>query len=229
MRKSRLQQEKRERLRVFIIGITGKIGGLLAQKLLSRGDNVHGLVRCDEQQKALAAQGIETVKGDLASMTVQALTEVFGNADAVVFSAGSNGGSAEVTRAIDDEGVTKAIDAAHQAQIDRFALVSVIPEAWRERNLSDEEEYYFSVKKKADIELTRSGLDWIILRPSLLVDDPGIGTVSLGPAESHEHIARADVAETLVALLHEPRISKQILELNTGSTPIEDAVQAHVR
>ncbi|UOQ49797.1 SDR family oxidoreductase [Gracilibacillus caseinilyticus] len=96
----------------------------------------------------------------------------------------------------------------------------VIPEAWRERNLSDEEEYYFSMKKKADIELTRSGLDWIILRPSLLVDDPGIGTVSLGPAEFHDHIARADVAETLVALLHEPRISKQIHELNTGSTPI---------
>lgn len=39
---------------VFIIGITGKIGGLLAQRLLSKGDTVHGLVRRDEQRADLA-------------------------------------------------------------------------------------------------------------------------------------------------------------------------------
>ncbi|MET8771395.1 hypothetical protein [Streptomyces sp. NPDC004658] len=60
-------------------------------------------------------------------------------------------------------------------------------------------------------------------------DDPGSGTVSLGPAEFHGQIAREDVAATLAELLHEPRIGRQILELNTGSTPIEDAVRANVR
>ncbi|MEJ9222069.1 SDR family oxidoreductase [Paenibacillus glucanolyticus] len=213
-------------LHVFIIGITGKVGGLLAQKLLSKGDTVHGLVRRDEQRADLAAQGMDAVVGDLSSMTVEELAAAFGNADVIVFSAGSNGGSKEDTMAIDDHGVAKAIDATRQAGVNRLALVSVLPESWRERDLGDEVEYYFAAKKKADIALSRSDLDWLILRPSLLVDDPGIGSVSLGPAEFHGQIARADVAETLAELLHEPRISQQILELNNGSMPIREAVKS---
>src|SRR4051794_7116647 len=112
----------------------------------------------------------------------------------------------------------KAIEAAQLVNINRFALVSVLPESWRERNLGEEVEYYFTVKKKTDIALSRSDLDWLILRPSLLVDKPGTGAVSLGPAEFHDQISYTDVAETLAELLHEPRIKKQILELNTGET-----------
>lgn len=214
---------------VFIVGITGKIGGLLARELLIRGDSVHGLVRRAEQRADLAALGVDAVVGDLAGMSVEALAEAFGDVDTVVFSAGSNGGSAQDTKAIDGDGVAKAIEAARRAGADRFALVSVLPESWRERDLGEEVEYYFAVKKEADIALSRSGLDWLILRPSLLVDDPGIGTVSLGPAEFHGQVARADVAATLAELLREPRIGRQILELNTGSTPIRDAVEANVR
>ncbi|MEU7305216.1 NAD(P)H-binding protein [Streptomyces sp. NPDC007206] len=214
---------------VFIIGITGGIGGLLARKLRSRGDTVRGLVRRDDQQAALAAQGVQATVGDLAGMTVEELAAAFGDVDVIVFSAGSNGGSKEVTKAIDGDGVVKAMHAARLAGVERFALVSVLPESWRERDLGEEVEYYFAVKKEADVALSRSDLNWLILRPSLLVDDPGIGTVSLGPAEFHGQIAREDVAATLAELLHEPRIGRQILELNTGSTPIEEAVRVNVR
>lgn len=186
-------------------------------------------MRQAEQRVDLAARGIDAVVGDLANMTTEELAMAFNDTDAVVFTAGSNGGRVEITRAIDDDGVAKAIKASQQARVHRLALVSVLPESWRERNLSDEEEYYFTAKKKADIALSRSELDWLILRPSLLVDDPEIGTVSLGPAEFHGQISRADVAETLAELLHEPRISQQILELNAGSVPIRDAVQANRR
>ncbi|WP_030988402.1 NAD(P)H-binding protein [Streptomyces sp. NRRL WC-3725] len=214
---------------VFIIGITGGIGDLLARKLRSRGDTVRGLVRRDDQQAALAAQGVQATVGDLAGMTVEELAAAFGGVDVIVFSAGSNGGSREVTKAIDGDGVVKAIDAARLAGVERFVLVSVLPESWRERDLGDEVEYYFAVKKGADVAVSRSDLNWLILRPSLLVDDPGIGTVSLGPAEFHGQIAREDVAATLAELLHEPRIGRQILELNTGSTPIQEAVRANAR
>ncbi|KJK34498.1 NAD-dependent dehydratase [Streptomyces variegatus] len=214
---------------VFIIGITGGIGGLLAQRLRSRGDAVRGLVRRDDQQTELAAGGVDARVGDLSGMTVEELAAAFGGVDAIVFTAGSNGGSREVTRAVDGEGVAKAIEAARLAGLERFVLVSVLPESWRERDLGDDVEYYFAVKKGADVALSRSDLNWLILRPSLLLDGPATGTVSLGPAEFHGEIARDDVAATLVELLHEPRIGRQILELNTGSTPIEEAVRANVR
>ena len=56
--------------------------------------------------------------------------------------------------------------------------------------------------------LSRSDLDWLILRPSLLLDGPAAGTVSLGRAERHGQITRDDVAGTLAELLHQPRIGR---------------------
>lgn len=216
-------------MKVFIVGVSGAIGGLLTHKLLTRGVAVHGLVRREDQKIELAERGVPATVGDLASMSVEELAVAFGGADAIVYTAGSNGGAREITKDIDGDGVTKAVEAARLANVDRFALVSVLPESWRERDNGDEVEYYFAVKKEADNVVSRSDLNWIILRPSLLLDDPGKGTVSLGPAELHGDIAREDVAETLAELLHEPRIRRQILELNTGSTPIRDAVQGNVR
>ncbi|GAA2677332.1 hypothetical protein GCM10010400_45410 [Streptomyces aculeolatus] len=45
--------------------------------------------------------------GDLSGMTAEELAALFGGADAIVFSAGSNGGSREVTRAVDGDGVPR--------------------------------------------------------------------------------------------------------------------------
>ncbi|WP_345216867.1 NAD(P)H-binding protein [Georgenia halophila] len=223
------QRTEQAGMNVFIIGITGGVGGLLAEKLRSHGDAVHGLVRREDQQAGLAAQGVDARVGDLAGMTAEELAAAFAGSDAIVYTAGSNGGSREVTTAIDGDGVAKAIEAARVAGVDRLALVSVLPESWREHDLGEEVEYYFAVKKGADIALTRSDLDWLILRPSLLLDEPGSGTISLGPAEAHGQISRDDVAETLAELLHEPGIGRQILELNAGSTPVREAVRANVR
>lgn len=107
--------------------------------------------------------------------------------------------------------------------------MSVLPEAGRGQDLDEDEEFYFAVKKLVDVTVSESDLDWLILRPSLLVDRPGIGTVALGPAQPHDEIPRADVATTLAELLHEPRVRRQILELTQGPTPIVIAVRANIR
>jgi hypothetical protein len=49
------------------------------------------------------------------------------------------------------------------------------------------------------------------------------------PRRDHGEIKRADLAETLAELIYEPRISQQVLELNTGTTLIHDAVLANIR
>lgn len=216
-------------MNVFIIGISGRIGDLLAEKLKARDATVRGLVRRPDQQAELSGRGITTELGDLARLTAGELALAFVDVDAIVFTAGSNGGGEEITRTIDRDGLATAIEAAGLAGVERFTLVSVFPESWRERDLGEAVEYYFALKKDADVALSRSGLDWVILRPSLLVDGPGTGNVSLGPAELHGQITRDDVAETLVGLLHEPRIGRQILELTAGSTPIEESIRANVR
>lgn len=216
-------------MKVFIIGVSGSIGGLLARNLIDRGDEVSGLVRRDEQRVDLAARGIDARVAELADITPGSLASMLRGVDAVVYTAGSNGGAREVTAAIDGDGVVKALEATSVAGVKRFTLVSVLPEAGRGQELDEDVEFYFAVKKLIDVAVSESGLDWLILRPSELVDRAGIGSVALGPAQPHDEISREDVAATLAELLHEPRIRWRILELTQGSTPIATAVRANIR
>jgi uncharacterized protein YbjT (DUF2867 family) len=215
-------------MKVFIIGVSGAIGRLLARCLVDRGDEVSGLVRRDAQRAELTTHGVAARVGELGGVTTESLASMLGGIDAVVYTAGSNGGVRDVTATIDGEGAVKALEATRLAGVNRFALVSVLPEAGRGQHLSDDEEFYFAVKKLVDVTVSASDLDWLILRPSLLIDRAGTGRISLGPAQPHDEIPREDVAATLAELLHEPRIRRQILELNQGSTPIALAVRANI-
>jgi uncharacterized protein YbjT (DUF2867 family) len=216
-------------MKVFIVGVSGAIGRLLAKCLTDRGDEVFGLVRREAQRVDLMMQGVVAHVGELADMTTDALASMLAGIDAVVYTAGSNGGARDVTATIDGEGAVRALEATRLAGVDRFASVSVLPEAGRGQHLSEDEEFYFAVKKLVDVTVSASDLDWLILRPSMLIDGAGTGRIALGPAQPHDEIAREDVAATLAELLHEPRIRRQILELNQGSTPIAHAVRANIR
>ncbi|MCL3818588.1 NAD(P)H-binding protein [Aeromicrobium wangtongii] len=216
-------------MHVFIVGVTGGVGSLLAHELVARGDTVSGLVRHPAQRDELVTSGVTAGVGDLTLLSPGDLAPMIAYADAIVFTAGAGGGGTQATTAIDRDGVVKLIDAAHLTSVPpRFVLVSVFPEAWRERNLGPGFDHYIRVKKEADVALTKSKLSWVILRPSALQDDPGRGTVALGPAEIHDEITRADVAATLAAIVHEPRISQKILEVTAGTTPIDRAVASAI-
>ncbi len=83
------------------------------------------------------------------------------------------------------------IEATRRAGVARLAVISVFQGCGQELKLGDALEYYFTGKKKVANRLTQTGLDWLILRPSLRGDDFGSGTVSLGPAEFHGQVAPA--------------------------------------
>lgn len=212
-------------VRTFVIGLSGGVGRRLADELVERGDDVGGIVRTPEQRDAARARGASPIVGDLATMSERDLAAAFRGFDVVVFAAGSNGGTRAVTRAIDEEALGRAVAAATTLPGVRFVLLSVLPESWRERDLDDDVEYYFAAKKRAEVLLTRSAVPWLIVRPSLLTDDPATGTVSLGPAELHEEITRSDVATTIAELVHEPAAVRRILEVNRGAQPVADAVR----
>lgn len=189
-------------MKVFIIGVSGAVGRLLARNLTDRGDIVSGLVRRDDQRVQLAALGPDVRMGELAELTADSLAPMLSGFDAIVYAAGSNGGAREVTAAIDGEGGVTALEASRLAGVNRFALVSVLPEAGRGQHIDDDEEFYFAVKKLADVTVSESDLDWLILRPSMLVDRAGVGTVSLGPPRSrdqralHDHRSAGDRTRT---------------------------------
>ncbi|WP_164072729.1 MULTISPECIES: NAD(P)H-binding protein [Stenotrophomonas] len=212
---------------VFIVGAAGKVGRSLAQQASARGHRVLALHRAQEQAAELTALGARPVQGDLLQLDVAALAALMKGCDVVVFSAGAGGkGGASMTDAIDGRGLEMAVAAAQAAAVPRFLLVSAFPEAGRGKHLSDTFENYMVVKKRADVHLAESPLDWVILRPGTLTDEPGTGRVRAGLAIPYGNIARADVAATLLALIEHPQLRRCIIELTEGDTPVFDALQA---
>ncbi|WP_294315072.1 NAD-dependent epimerase/dehydratase family protein [uncultured Chryseobacterium sp.] len=73
--------------KILITGITGYIGGSIAQKLLDKKYKVVGLVRNEVHTKELNAAGIETIVGSIHDETV--LQKAISDADAVIHNADS--------------------------------------------------------------------------------------------------------------------------------------------
>jgi len=212
---------------VFIVGGAGNIGRQLGQQLSQDGVTARALCRTAEQEASLQQQGIQTVRGDLVALDEQQLTGLMQGCGLVVFTAGAGGkGGEEMTKAVDGEGLIKSVAAAQRAGIKRFILVSAFPEAGRGRQLSDTFENYMRVKKQADVILAASALDWVIVRPGTLTDEPATGRISAGPAIAYGTIGRADVAATLAALVHQPAVSRVIIELTAGDRPVTEAIDA---
>lgn len=214
---------------VFIVGGAGKIGRELGQQLTRAGVTARALCRTAEQEASLQQQGIQAVRGDLVALNEQQLTGLMQGCGVVVFTAGAGGkGGEAMTNAVDGDGLAKSVAAAQQAGIKRFILVSAFPEAGRSRQLSDTFENYMRVKKQADVVLAASALDWVIVRPGTLTDEPATGKISAGPAIAYGTISRTDVAATLAALIQQPAVSRVIIELTAGETPVSEAIDAQV-
>ncbi|MFD3684787.1 SDR family oxidoreductase [Nocardiopsis sp. NPDC058631] len=213
-------------MKVFQIGAAGGVGRRLTALLAARGDEVTGMHRAPAQAETVRSSGGVPVAGNLLDDSVDELTRKLGGHDAVVFSAGAHGAGADMTTAIDGEGLAKTVRAARQAGVRRLVLVSVFPEALRGGGASEGFEHYAKVKKAADAYLAASDLDWLIVRPGTLLDEPGTGRVSAAAALEYGDVPRDDVAAFIDAALHEPGLSRCVVELTSGPTPVAEAVAA---
>lgn len=211
-------------MKVFQIGAGGNVGRRLTQLLASRGDTVSGMHRAPDQADAIREAGATPVSGDLIDTSVDELANLMDGHDAVVFSAGAHGTGRDKTTLIDGKGLEKAAAAARQAGARRFILVSAFPESERGGKLGDDFEHYMRVKKTADVYLNRSDLDWVIVRPGLLRDETGSGLVTAGSAVEYGSVSRDNVAAFIAATLHEPALSRQIVELTDGDQPVDQVV-----
>ena len=75
-------------MKIFVTGVTGYIGGSLAERLVRGGHDVHGLVRSETQVESVKQQGIVPVIGSLDDSAV--LSKAAHEADAVINAASSD-------------------------------------------------------------------------------------------------------------------------------------------
>lgn len=217
-------------MRIVIAGGHGQIALHLERLLAARGDTPVGLIRRagQQQEDELRAAGAEPVRCDLESATVEQVAAVLAGADAAVFAAGAGAGSgAERKDTVDRAGAVLFADAAERAGVRRFVLLSSMG-ADREPPAGTDPVFaaYLRAKGAADADLAaRTSLDWTILRPGHLTDEPGIGRVLLAERTGAGGVPRADVAAVIAALLDVPATSGLTLELVAGDVAIDQAVR----
>lgn len=82
-------------MKIFVTGVTGYIGGSVAQALVAQGHRVSGLVRPGDKEAAVRARGIEPVIGSFDDVDV--LTAAARDADAVIHTASADHAGVVVT------------------------------------------------------------------------------------------------------------------------------------
>lgn len=186
------------------------------------------MIRKPGQAGALLAAGAEPVVCDLESATVEELVRHLEGADAAVFAAGAGPGSGiERKDTVDRAAASLFADAAEAAGVRRYVIVSSMG-ADREPPADTDPVFaaYLRAKGAADDDVrSRAGLDWTVLRPGRLTDDPGTGRVTLAESTGRGEVTRDDVAAVLAALLSEPDTAGRTLELIGGDIPVEQAVK----
>jgi uncharacterized protein YbjT (DUF2867 family) len=212
-------------MRVVIAGGHGQIALLLEERLSRRGDTPVGIVRNPDHVPDLEERGAEAVVLDLEEAGVEELAAVVESADAVVFAAGGGPGSGAARKETVDKGAAVLLaDAAEQAGVRRYLMVSSMGTDQADPTSDDVFQVYLRAKKAADEDLRGRDLDWTIIQPGRLTDEPGTGQVTLDPGAQPREIPRADVAHALVAALDSPATIGKQLTLLTGPVPVEEAL-----
>jgi uncharacterized protein YbjT (DUF2867 family) len=83
---------------------------------------------------------------------------------------------------------------------------------------------YLRAKSEADANLRARDLDWTVVRPGGLTNDPPTGLVRVASSTGRGTVPRADVAAVLAYLLESGAAVHAQFELISGDTPIADAL-----
>lgn len=216
--------------RIVIAGGHGKIAQILTELLTDRGDQVVGLIRNLDHTADIQALGGEPVLLDLEHADFEEVVEALQDADAVVFAAGAGPGSGAARKdTVDRAAAVLMADAADAAGVTRFVQISSVGAGEPIADSVDEVfAAYLRAKAAAEQDLARRDeLDWTIIRPGHLTDNPGTGLVAITDEYTEVgDVTRADVAAVIVAVLDNPGSIGKTFTLFGGGVPVEEAVAA---
>lgn len=211
-------------MNVIVIGANGQIGQHVVNELHQNNTHtVTAVVRKKEQAEKLIDRNIQAIVADLEG-SVKDLEEVITGADAIIFTAGSGGHTGpDKTLLIDLDGAVKTMEAAKQAGVERYIMVSAY-DADKRQNWNESMRPYYVAKHYADRMLEASGLNYTIVRPGGLVNEPAIRKITVGAKAKPSTITREDVAHTLIATLENKQTYHRSFNVVNGEQSIETAL-----
>ncbi len=212
---------------MFLIGANGQIGKHLVKLLQdSQKHTLKAMVRSEEQAAALKESGVDAVVANLEG-SVDELAAAMNGCDAVIFSAGSGGKTGpDKTLLVDLDGAVKSMEAAEKVGANRYVIVSAVQahnrDSWKDSPIKP----YMVAKHYADRMLTASNLNYTIVRPGGLLNEPGTENVKVAEDLEAGTIPREDVAKTVIATLDNENTFKRSFDLMSGESVIDKALKS---
>lgn len=211
--------------RIAIVGGHGKIALLLAPILAQEDHTVTALIRNPDHARDVESAGATPVVADVENLDTDGIAEVIAGHDAVVWTAGAGGGNPARTRAVDQDAAIRSMDAAVQAGVRRYVMVSYCG-AGPDHGVDPENPFfhYAEAKAAADEYLRGTDLDWTILGPSGLTLEAPTGSIQVG-REGSGTVSRGNVARVIAETLDANATVGRTIEFHDGPTPITEALR----
>ncbi|MFE4198294.1 NAD(P)-dependent oxidoreductase [Paenarthrobacter sp. NPDC056912] len=215
--------------RIAIIGGHGKVALHLSRILSDEGHDVTSFVRNPDHVTDVTATGAVPEVLDVENSTTAELAQALTGHDAVVWSAGAGGGDLARTYAVDRDAAIRSMDAAEAAGVKRYVMVSYLGAA-ADHGVPEDNPFfaYAEAKAAADDYLRGKGLDWTVLGPGALTDEPATGQIETDPANPGDgtRTSRANVALVTAAVLELPETIHRTITFKDGTEDVVDALTA---
>lgn len=211
----------------LIIGGHGKVALLVSKILADEGHAVTSMIRNPDHSNDIKAAGAEPVVLDVESASKKGLVDSMRGMDAVIWSAGAGGGNPARTKAVDLDAAVLSMEAAKEAGVDRYIMVSYL-HASLDHGIPATEPFYAYAQSKAEADehLRASGLDYTILGPGSLTLEDATGKITVHDkgTTGNTETSRANVALTIAAALRNPSSIGKTIGYSDGETPIDEAI-----
>ena len=208
-------------MRVLVIGANGNTATRLVRRLAAGRHDPLAMIRSPGQRSKFDEMGVPTVLADLEYPIDHAVR----GCDAVIFAAGSGGHTGkDKTVLVDHLGAIRSMVAAQVHGVRRYIMLSSIG---AEVNSTSRIAHYHKAKAHADNFLRESGLDYTVVCPGGLRDDPGTSLVSVSLEQGDRGTTlRENLAEALALCLDLDSTIGKTFSLLDGDTPIEAALRS---
>ena len=212
---------------ILIIGGHGKVALLTSPLLVAAGHRVNSVIRNPDHAAEVESGGAHPVVADVESLGVDGLAELMRDQDVVVWSAGAGGGDPARTKAVDHDAAVRSMQAAAQAGVQRYIMVSYY-DAGPDHGVDPSNSFYpyAQAKTAADEYLRGTDLNWTILGPSRLTLDEPTGQIGVaGVAERGEPVvSRGNVARVIAAVVDDESTVGRMIRFDDGDVPVAEAL-----
>lgn len=205
---------------IFVTGGSGFVGRRLLPELLALGKPVFALDRSGSLAAMAGAAGLTVVRGDL--LQPETYRSVLRSCDVVVHLAAATGrAEASEHRRVNERGTQVLLDACRDAGVAKILFVSSIATTFPPNTGY----HYADAKRRAEDAVSKSGLRFVILRPTIitgadspnsraleklallpLIVMPGTGRVRVQPIDV------SDVAGSIAEVIRRDRFTNETVE-----------------